>query len=275
MYEDRRNPVKAVVAMVALAFVVVIGFIVLFGSWTTIDAGERGVVLKLGEPQRVIDPGFNWKMPFLESVVKVDVRTKTVVYELENPLYAASRDQQDVQVASVVNYRIDPGFVQELYQQYGSLEKYEADIIRPTVRDTVKNSAANFSAEELVTKRGEYNDLVNKQLSEILANFSVTVERVNITNIEFSQKYTQSIEDKETAKQQALKAENDLVRVEFEAQQKIEQAKAEAEAIRIQAEAITQQGGADYVRLKAIEKWKGDVPTTMLPDATVPFLGKI
>lgn len=62
---------------------------------------------------------------------------------------------------------------------------------------------------------------------------------------------------------------------EFEAKQKVEQAKAEAEAIRIQAEAITQQGGADYVRLKAIEKWQGNVPTTMIPDAAIPFVGKI
>lgn len=249
-----------------------VALITVFSSWATIDAGERGVVLKLGEVKRVMEPGFHWKTPFVENVVKVDIRTKTVIYELENPLFAASRDQQDVAVASVVNYRIDPSFVATLYEQYGSLAQYEADIIRPTVRDTVKNSAAQFNAEELVTKRGEYNDLVNRSLAEILEPFSVTVERVNITNIKFSPEYTRSIEAKVTAEQNALKAENDLVRIEFEAQQRIEQAKAEAEAIRIQAEAITQQGGKDYVQLQAIERWDGKLPNQFVPGSAVPFI---
>ena len=263
---------KLIVKTISWSVVVVIALIVIFSCWTTIDAGERGVVLELGKVDRVMEPGFHFKKPFVENVVKIDIRTKTVVYELEEPLYAASKDQQDVEVASVINYRIDPGFVATLYEQYGDLPKYETDIIRPTVRDTVKYAAANFTAEELVTRRGEYNDLVNQSLSDRLAEFSVTVERVNITNIAFSQEYTDSIEAKVTAEQNALKAENDLARVEFEAQQRIEQAKAEAEAIRIQAEAITQQGGKDYVQLKAIEKWDGALPTQFVPGSAVPFI---
>jgi hypothetical protein len=52
----------------------------------------------------------------------------------------------------------------------------------------------------------------------------------------------------------------------------VAQAEAEARAIKIQAEAITQQGGQDYVALKAIEKWNGILPTQMIPNATLPFI---
>jgi uncharacterized membrane protein YqiK len=50
------------------------------------------------------------------------------------------------------------------------------------------------------------------------------------------------------------------------------EATAEAEAIKIQAEAIQQQGGASYVNLKAVEKWDGHLPAQMIPGGALPFL---
>jgi hypothetical protein len=63
------------------------------------------------------------------------------------------------------------------------------------------------------------------------------------------------------AQQTALKAENDLTRIKTEAEQRI-----------AQAQAITQQGGRDYVNLKAIEKWDGKLPQQMIPGSAVPFI---
>ena len=74
------------------------------------------------------------------------------------------------------------------------------------------------------------------------------------------------------SEQDALTAKNQLERVKFEAEQRVTQAKAEAEAIKIQAQAITQQGGKDYVQLKAIEKWSGNLQTQMIPNGTLPFI---
>lgn len=261
--------IPKIVAHVVLA---IIALVLIFGAFGVIEAGERGVRVRLGQVVRVYNPGFYVKAPLVEKMVKMDVRTRTVQYELEDPLFAASKDLQDVQVATVINYHLDPAAAGIIYQQYGTVEDYEANVIRPAVRDTVKTIASNYTAEELVTRRAEYNDAVNKALSERLQPYNVAVERVNITNFKFSDSFTQSIEAKVTAQQQALKAENDLARVKFEAEQKVEQARAEAEAIRIQAQAVTQQGGKDYVQLKAIEKWNGTLPQQMIPGATVPFI---
>ncbi len=84
--------------------------------------------------------------------------------------------------------------------------------------------------------------------------------------------FNKAIESKVTAEQQALQAKNVLTKVQFEAEQRIAQATAEAEAIKIQAESISKQGGQSYVQLKAIEKWDGKLPVQMIPNATVPFL---
>lgn len=258
---------KALYGILALGI-----FAIVLGSFGTIDEGERGVKTRFGEIVSTQAPGLYWKVPFIESMKKMNVRTQTVQYDMENPLFAASNDLQDVNVSTVINYHVDPDQVEEIYRQYKSIKDYEADIIRPAIRDTVKNDASIFTAEELVTKRGEYTDSILKTLTERLEQYNITVERVNVTNIKFSNQYTASIEAKVTAEQNALKAEQDLKRVEFEADQRVAQAQAEAEAIKIQANAISSQGGEDYVNLKAIEKWDGALPTQFVPGSAVPFL---
>ena len=260
--------IKHIIQLFVLFVILVIGI----SSFGVIDEGERGVQLRFGEIIGTQEPGLYWQIPFVESMKKITTRTQTVVYDLETPLFAASKDLQDVHVATVINFRISPANVEDVYRQYKTMEMFSTDVIRPAIRDTVKNQASFFTAEELVTKRSEYTDAIYSKLQERLDVYQITVERVNVDNIKFSAQYTQSIEDKVTAEQRALKAEQDLVRVEFEAQQRIAQSEAEAEAIRIQAQAITQQGGKDYVQLQAIEKWNGQLPNQFVPGSAMPFL---
>jgi len=253
----------------------VIGLVVivlLFGSMGTIDAGERGVRVRLGNVVGMVDPGLYFKLPFLESVKTISVRTQSVIYERENPLSSASQDLQDVQIASVTNYHVDPSKVIEVYKQYRTLESFEESVIRPAVRDTVKATASQFAAGDLVTRRPEFAEKVAKTLNDRLVDSYIIVEQSNITDIQFSASFTKAIEEKVTAVQNAEAAKNNLEKVKFEAQQTIETAKAQAETIRIQAQAINSQGGADYVNLKAIEKWNGVLPVQMIPGSTVPFI---
>lgn len=248
-----------------------VGLVLFFGSFGIINAGERGVKTRLGNVVGTVEPGLYFKLPLIEGVSTMDVKTQSVLYEREEPLMSASKDLQDVQVATVVNYHIDPAQVREIYIQYRSQDNYEAQVVRPAVRDIVKATASSFTAEELVTKRADFTNAVLVKLNErLLSKYSI-IEQVNITNFQFSDSFTKAIELKVTAEQNALAAKNKLEQVRFEAEQRVTQARAEAEAIRIQAQAITQQGGAEYVNLKAVEKWNGVLPTYTLGGAT-PFI---
>lgn len=243
------------------AIIALFALILLFGSFGTVSAGERGVKTRFSAVVGVINPGLYFKLPIIEKVNIMDIKTQTVLYEREDPLFAASKDLQDVKIATVVNYHLDPTKVDTIFQQYGNTEAYEANVIRPIVRDTGKSVASEYTAEELVTKRADYNDKVTAVLVERLTSKFVIVERVNITNFEFSASFTQAIEAKVTAVQNAEASKNKLEQIKFEAQQTIETAKAQAEAIRIQATAINSQGGADYVELQRIQKWDGKACT--------------
>lgn len=269
----------AVFGIFILVLLVIVFVASIFGI---VGAGERGVKVRMGQIVGTVEQGPYFKLPLIESVAKIDVRTRTIKNEYyvnedgkvlsNNPLESASKDLQDVKVSMVVNYKIDPSKVRNLYEQYRTEENFEEQVLKPIIKKTAKEVTSLYTAEELVTKRSEYNSNIDSKLTAEFSNIGVIFEQSNITNLTFSNSFNQAIEAKVTAEQQALKAQNDLKRIEFEAEQKIATAKAEAEAIRISAQAINSQGGADYVNLKAVEKWNGILPTQMIPGSAVPFI---
>lgn len=255
--------------------------VAIFGSIGTVGAGERGIKTRFRAIQGIVPQGLYFKLPLVETVHKMDVKTRTVNYDKNgtegdaidtSQLFGASKDLQDVAIGVVVNYHINPLKVESIFAQYSSVNNYQTNVIEPVIREVVKSTSAKYTAEELVTKRAEFADRVNGLLNEQFIAKDAVLERFSVTNFEFSKAFSQAIEAKVTATQNAEAAKNKLEQIKFEAQQTIEKAKAEAEAIRIQAQAINSQGGADYVALKAVEKWTGVLPIQMIPGQSVPFI---
>lgn len=252
---------------VGYGVLVLIVLLVLFGSIGTVGAGERGVLLRFGATTgRVLQPGLYFKLPLVESVEKIDVQT-----QVENvDATAASADLQTVTTQVGLNYSVNSDSVVALYQNIG--EDYKAKIIDPAIQDSVKAATASFTAEELITKREDVKDNIIAVLKTKLTSQDINVVALNITNFKFSDSFEQAIEAKVTAEQNALAAKNKLDQVKYEAEQTVETAKGQAEAIQIQAAAIEQQGGAEYVKLQAIGKWNGVLPTYMTGNAPTPFI---
>ena len=272
------NVIKIVIHLI-IGLVVLI---LLFNSFGTIKAGELGVKTRFGAVVGTVQQGLYFKLPFVEQVNRMSIKTQTINYDKNGDngdtkatgdnLFGASKDLQDVAIGVVVNYHIDATKVAYIYSQYSSVENYNANVIEPMIREIVKTASAQYTAEELVTKRAEFSDKVNALLATQFTEKNAVMERFSVTNFSFSDAFSKAIESKVTAVQNAEAAKNKLVQVQFEAQQTIEKAKGDAEAIKIQAEAINSQGGADYVQLQAIKVWKGDVPTYMMSGSVVPFI---
>jgi len=254
--EEMRKYHKNVVRGVIAAIIALIGLTTVFGSFYTVKSGERAIVFTWGELTTVSSEGLRWKMPWVQSVTKVDIR----VQKIESPADAASKDLQAVSTTVALNYSLDPGKLKELYSTIGM--DVEQRVIATRIQETVKATAAKYTAEELITNReavrSDIVGLLTKQLLEY--HIIVAPGGVQITNFDFSKAFNDSIEEKQVAEQKALTAKNNLERTKVEAEQRIAQARGEAEAIRIQAEAIRAQGGKEYVDLKSIEKWDGKLP---------------
>ena len=252
---------------------VVMGMLVTFPSIGMVEAGARGVVLRFGAvTERVLPEGFYAVMPLADRVVGMDVQTREVTREAS----AASQDLQQVSSAVTLNYRLDPGHVNTIYQtlRHDALPR----IIEPAIQEAIKAATAHYNAEQLITDRAAVKGEIESLITARLAQHHILVDTVNITDFDFSAAFNEAIEAKVRAAQEALRAENELARVRMEAQQKIEQAKAEAESLRLQRQEISPlmlQLRAIEVQANAVSKWDGRMPTTVWSgggSAPVPVL---
>lgn len=246
---------KVVLSIIAAA--IVFFFIIAILPFYTVDLGERAIVLHLNNVKEITGPGWHWKQPFTESVEIINVQTQ----KEEADASAASKDLQTVSAKVALNYSLDPSMVGELYQTVGDMDIIVSKIVRPALQESIKSTTAQFTAEELVTKRAQVREQIITALRERMQFRGINTDDFNIINFDFSSSFNKAIEEKVTAEQEALAAKNKLEQVKYEAQAQIETAKGRAEAIRIESQALTQQ--PQYIELKKIERWDGRFPTYM------------
>ncbi len=256
-------PVKPVVAGVVMFGIL----LAVISTYFSVDAGERAVVLRFGQVNRVVEPGARFKIPLAEQVVHMSVRVQKTITKTE----AASRDLQTVQTTMVLNYNLEPSKAGEMYSNIGL--NYNERVIDPAVKESFKAAAARYTAEELISKRETLKTEVRNYLRDRLAVYGITVVELSITDFEFSAEFNKAIEAKQTAEQNALRAKRDLERVKVEAEQKVTSARAEAEALRLQRQVISPeliQLRQIEAQMKAIEKWDGKLPG--VTGGAIPFI---
>lgn len=241
---------KIIVHATLLIFIVV----ALFSSFGTVGAGERGIKTRFGAVTgHIYDAGLYFKTPFIEKVVAMNVQTQ----KEQATATAASSDLQNVNATIAVNYSVDPAQVATIYKTIGV--DFKERIIDPAIQETVKAITANFTAEELITKREEVRDQIQAKLTEKLKGFGILVESFSIVDFNFSKSFNDAIEAKVTAEQDALAAKNKLSQVQYEAQQAVEEATGKAKSTQIEGDAL--RSNPQVLQLRAIEKWNGVLPT--------------
>ncbi len=239
-----RNIVLAVVLTLAV-------LIVALNSLVQVPAGHTGVVLQFGAvSSEVLSAGLHGKIPFVTRVVNIDNR----VLKAEVDSTSASSDLQNVESTIAVNYRVTPASSAALYRDVGL--GFEDVIVKPAIQECVKAVTARFTAEELITQRQTVSEQMRSELQQKIGSYGLNIEIFNIISFEFSEEFNAAIEAKQTAQQNALKAEQDLTRIKVEAQQQIEKAKAEAESYKLKNQEITKE----TLLMEWINKWDGKLP---------------
>ena len=259
----KRKPWRQLIIIGAVLLVLMI-----MKPWVQIGAGERGVVLNFGAvQQKVLDEGMHFRVPIMQEVVIMDVKIHKAVTDAQS----ASADLQDVAMSVALNYHVIPDRSNTVYQTIGL--EFKERIIDPAIQEVMKAVSARYTAEELITKRPKVSAEMQEALTARLLNYHVSVDAFSIVAFSFSKIFTDAIEAKQTAEQNALKAKRDLERIKVEAEQTVAAATAEAEALRLQKMNIT----PDLIELrrieanlKAIEKWNGILPN-VTGGGAIPF----
>jgi len=258
------------VGILILLFVVLI---VLWGTFVIIPAGHRGVCLWWGSVEkRIMGEGLNFKVPIAETVIKVDVKVQPHPFK---QIDASSKEYQMVKMTGMMNFHIDPSFVNDLYQKVGL--DFADKVIDPAFNDFVKEVVPTYAIGEILPKREEIRKRAMTKLGDNLARYHIIVDDIYFASIQFSPGYEGAIEAKQVAQQQVETQKQVLAQREIEAQQKVATAKGEAESILVVAtgqakanEAISRSITPILVQYKSIEKWNGILP--QVSGGAVPFV---
>ncbi|MDG3444620.1 prohibitin family protein [Nitrospirillum amazonense] len=264
-----------------------IGLVLLVRAWVTVPTGSVGILRTNGAATKVLGPGLHLKIPIFQDVVRLSVQS-----EIDNwdKLQAYSKDQQPVDAHISIQTRIDPDTALDLYRQFGTAIR--ARIVLPQSEAAFKEIFGQYSAVSIVQDRTRLgHDLMERAQQEIKTP-GIVVEAVNLQNIDFSDAYEHSIEQRMLAEVEVAKLQQNAAREQVQAQivvtqakgqadAKIAEAEAEAKAIKLrgdaEAAAIAARGQAlrdnpALVSLTAAERWNGVLPTTMVPGGSTPFV---
>lgn len=261
-----RRITKSVVVVIPLVLVVAL----IKNSVVVVPAGHRAVIFDKfsGVRPASLKEGINIITPFIQEAVLFDIRVRKVEFDAT----AASKDLQSVRTKVALNFHPDNEKIADLYRNVGV--DYAEKVIHPAVQEAVKATTALYTAEELITRREEVKKHIHELLQRQATPSNLLINETYITDFEFSSEFAHAVESKQIAEQQAFKAKRDLDRIKIEADQKIAQARAEAQSLTMQREAIT----PNLIELRrieaqkfAIDKWNGQLPQTMLGNTT-PFI---
>ncbi len=257
-------------------------------SYFIVIEGHVGVVKRFGEAKAQENPGLHFKIPFIETVELIEVRTRKNAEKMAS----STKEQMPVTVEVSVNWTVNKEAALELFKRYGGLSQFEQRILDPRFRSATKDTIPQFEAEQLIQDRASAIQGIERRLSEEMAGFPVVVDNIQIENIELPQKYINSIEIKQTEKNLAAAEEHKLERqrlealravntadakakgilkiAEAEAQSILLKGKAEAEAIEAKAKSL--KNNPLIVKLTEAQAWDGKLPTTMMGDGVMPIM---
>jgi len=268
MDDAKKKALVKKVGIIGISAIVLLFLILILNPLVIINAGQRGVVLNFGAVQNyVLGEGLHFRVPIYQKIIKMDVQ----IHKAETEAASASKDIQEAHATIAVNYHVLPDKTWWVWQNIG--ESYKERVVDPMVQEVFKAVTARFTAVELITQREKVRLETKEMLTHRLLEYGLGVDDLSIVNFAFGKNFTAAVEAKQTAEQLALKATNDLRRIEIEAKQIVAKAQAEAESLRLQKMNIT----PDLVQLRqieaakmAIEKWDGKLPS--VTGGVVPFI---
>ena len=248
---------KLKVKIILISIVTLFVIITIFASFTAVKSGEVGLKVRFGKiVDTSISEGINFKVPYIEKIVRVDIK----VQKSELSIESSTKDMQIINTSVAVNYRVDSSKASYLYKTVGNT--YEETVLQPAIKESIKSAIAQYNAEEITTKRGEVSTSCLDAIQDKVQKYGIIVEDFNLTDFSFSEEYTKAIEEKQVAEQNLEKAK-------LEAETKITKAKGESDANSLLEKTLTNK----ILMEKFIEKWNGELPKTYAGDDILKIFG--
>ena len=285
------NVIKLVRNVVVL--LIIVALFLSFQPFRSVPTGSRGVLTQFGAIKGIEPEGLVIVPPW-QRLALFSIRAEQA--QIDNADGSTS-DTQPVKVSLTVRYSITPDKVSEVYEKYshdGDLSSY----VQTATQEVFKAVTARYTAPDLIAKRSQVSIDINQLLKQKLETYGAQVINIDMRNFSFSDTYMHAINEKVTQEQLRLAAENKVKTVEAEQRAKVVTAEAEANALKAQADgeayatvkAATAQAEAlrvqnealakskEVLELRRIEvertkadKWDGKLPQNIYAGAPIPY----
>lgn len=245
----------------------ILGLILLFGSFFTVSEGQKALITTFGKASNTIySAGVHIKLPLIQHVKRFDVKTIRADYKTQT--YT-----KDIQTATIIvsySYNLIANDIVQTYKEYGN--DWQERILYPNLEQSVKAEVGKWNADQMVASRDKVAEDILKSLQSrmLTHNYPVAITNFQMINIDYSTQFEQAIEKKVVAEQKALEEANITKQVEQKAKQQVVAAKAEAESMRIRANALAQN--PKLVSYEAVQKWDGKLPQIIAGNGSTPIL---
>lgn len=268
------------IKVLLFTFIVMISMMFTSCGYERIDAGYEGIKVNLYGDDKGVDDitlvtGAVWYNPITTAVYEYPTFVQTVDYA---PFSINAKDGSSFTVDPTISLKIVDGKSAEVFKKYRKEDITE--VINTTLYNYVRNAFRiqlnNYTTDELVSKREEFEKAIEERLSTELLAENFKLEQMT-SGLQYPQTLVNAIDAKNAAVQEAQKAQNEVLKIKAEAEKKIAAANGEAQALKIKGDAeaeynrkIAASLSPLIVQQMMLDKWDGKLPVY----GTMPTLFK-
>lgn len=156
-----------------IIIIIIVG-IILLRSIRQVNEYERGVKFRFGRFNRIMNPGWNLVLPIIESMKKVDIRTKAVDVPEQD---AITKDNVSIRINAVLYYKIF-----DASKAIIAVENYKYAVAQ-LAQTTMRNAVGAVSLDELLAERDKISEEICKIVDEATDPWGVKVENVELKDV--------------------------------------------------------------------------------------------